>query len=61
MQVNAKVVKINGYENVPKNKEKALKKAVASQVVSAGISTGSIDFQLYKSVSSSSFIFPLNF
>lgn len=48
-RVNANVVKINGYEDVPRNNENALKNAVANQVVSAGISTGSIDFQLYKS------------
>lgn len=48
-RVNAKVVNISGYEDVPENNEGALKKAVASQVVSAPISVGGIHFQLYES------------
>lgn len=39
---------IEGYEDVPKNDENALRKAVASQPVSVGIDAGSsLDFQLY--------------
>lgn len=44
MQKNAKVVTIDGYEDVPVNSEKALQKAVANQVVSIGIKAGSLDF-----------------
>ncbi|KAL3840432.1 hypothetical protein ACJIZ3_025023 [Penstemon smallii] len=46
---NANVVSIDGYEDVPVNDEKALKKAVANQVVSIAIEGGGRDFQLYNS------------
>ncbi|WOK98259.1 hypothetical protein Cni_G06969 [Canna indica] len=46
---NAKVVKIDNYEDVPENDENALKKAVANQPVSVAIEAGGRDFQLYKS------------
>ncbi|XP_059633792.1 cysteine proteinase mucunain-like [Cornus florida] len=44
---NAKVVTIDGYEDVPPNDEKALQKAVASQPVSVAIEGGGREFQLY--------------
>lgn len=46
---NAKVVSIDGYEDVPENNEKALQKAVASQPISVAIEAGGRDFQLYQS------------
>ncbi|XP_059279367.1 low-temperature-induced cysteine proteinase-like [Lycium ferocissimum] len=46
---NARVVTIDGYEDVPANNEKALKKAVAGQPVSVAIEAGGKDFQHYKS------------
>ncbi|XP_073030911.1 low-temperature-induced cysteine proteinase-like [Primulina eburnea] len=46
---NAKVVSIEGYEDVPTNNEKALKKAVANQPISIAIEAGGRDFQLYES------------
>ncbi|XP_054791965.1 cysteine proteinase mucunain-like [Prosopis cineraria] len=46
---NAKVVAIDGYEDVPVNDEKALKKAVANQPVSVAIEAGGREFQLYVS------------
>ncbi|XP_009775102.1 low-temperature-induced cysteine proteinase-like [Nicotiana sylvestris] len=46
---NARVVTIDGYEDVPDNDEKALKKAVAGQPVSVAIEAGGKDFQHYKS------------
>ncbi|XP_028772580.1 cysteine proteinase RD21A-like [Neltuma alba] len=46
---NAKVVTIDGYEDVPANDEKALKKAVANQPVSVAIEAGGREFQLYVS------------
>ncbi|XP_074345215.1 cysteine proteinase mucunain-like [Apium graveolens] len=46
---NAKVVTINGYEDVPQNDEKSLKKAVAHQPVSVAIEAGGRAFQLYES------------
>ncbi|KAK4352117.1 hypothetical protein RND71_027635 [Anisodus tanguticus] len=46
---NAKVVTIDGYEDVPANDEKALKKAVSGQPVSVAIEAGGKDFQHYKS------------
>lgn len=52
LQKNAKVVSIDGYEDVPVNDEKALQKAVASQPISIAIEAGGRDFQLYQSVSS---------
>ncbi|KAB1998550.1 hypothetical protein ERO13_D12G071300v2 [Gossypium hirsutum] len=45
---NAKVVSIDGYEDVPNN-ENALKKAVAHQPVSIAIEAGGRAFQLYES------------
>ncbi|XP_061962878.1 cysteine proteinase mucunain-like isoform X2 [Populus nigra] len=46
---NARVVTIDGYEDVPQNDEKSLKKAVANQPVSVAIEAGGRDFQLYQS------------
>ncbi|CAA2997581.1 low-temperature-induced cysteine ase-like [Olea europaea subsp. europaea] len=46
---NAKVVSIDGYEDVPTYNEEALKKAVANQPVSVAVEGGGIDFQLYES------------
>ncbi|WOL17466.1 oryzain alpha chain-like [Canna indica] len=46
---NAKVVSIDGHEDVPQNDEQALMKAVASQPVSVAIEAGGREFQLYKS------------
>ncbi|CAO1943638.1 unnamed protein product [Urochloa humidicola] len=46
---NAKIVSIDGYEDVPKNDEKSLQKAVAHQPVSVAIEAGGREFQLYKS------------
>ena len=51
LQKNARVVTIDGYEDVPQNDEKSLKKAVANQPVSVAIEAGGRDFQLYQSVS----------
>lgn len=50
LQKNARVVTIDGYEDVPVNDEKALKKAVAHQPVSVAIEAGGREFQLYQSV-----------
>lgn len=44
---NRKVVTIDGYEDVPENNEKALKKAVAHQPVSVAIEADERAFQLY--------------
>ncbi|KAF8391254.1 hypothetical protein HHK36_023556 [Tetracentron sinense] len=41
--------KINGYEDVPANSEKALLKAVANQPVSVAIDASGSDFQFYSS------------
>lgn len=46
---NAKVVTIDGYEDVPPYNEKALKKAVAHQPVSVAIEASGRAFQLYQS------------
>ncbi|MED6134010.1 hypothetical protein PIB30_033534 [Stylosanthes scabra] len=46
---NAKVVSIDGYEDVPVNDEKALKKAVAHQPVSVAIEASGRALQLYES------------
>ncbi|WVZ87631.1 hypothetical protein U9M48_034238 [Paspalum notatum var. saurae] len=46
---NAKVVSIDGFEDVPENDEKSLQKAVAHQPVSVAIEAGGRAFQLYKS------------
>ncbi|KAL6844394.1 hypothetical protein ACP4OV_026067 [Aristida adscensionis] len=46
---NAKVVTIDGFEDVPENDEKSLQKAVAHQPVSVAIEAGGREFQLYKS------------
>lgn len=40
LQKNARVVTIDGYEDVPENDEQALKKAVARQPVSVAIEAG---------------------
>lgn len=50
LQKNAKVVTIDGYEDVPENDEKALQKAVAHQPVSVAIEAGGSAFQFYQSV-----------
>lgn len=44
------MVSIDGYEDVPENDEKSLKKAVANQPVSVAIEAGGRAFQLYESV-----------
>ncbi|KAG8043749.1 hypothetical protein GUJ93_ZPchr0458g22853 [Zizania palustris] len=46
---NAKVVSIDGYEDVTPNSEKSLQKAVANQPVSVAIEAGGRAFQLYTS------------
>ncbi|XP_047068138.1 oryzain beta chain-like isoform X1 [Lolium rigidum] len=46
---NAKVVSIDGFEDVPENDEKSLQKAVAHQPVSVAIEAGGREFQLYQS------------
>jgi C1A family cysteine protease len=46
---NARVVTIDGYEDVPQNDEKSLKKAVSHQPVSVAIEAGGREFQLYSS------------
>ncbi|CAE5967840.1 unnamed protein product [Arabidopsis arenosa] len=45
----SRVVTIDGYEDVPRDDEKSLKKAVAHQPVSVAIEASSQAFQLYKS------------
>ena len=50
LQKNAKVVTIDGYEDVPENNEAALKKALANQPISVAIEAGGRAFQLYSSV-----------
>jgi hypothetical protein len=51
LQKNAKVVTIDGYEDVPVNSEKSLQKAVSNQPISVAIEAGGRAFQLYSSVS----------
>ncbi|XP_061368901.1 cysteine proteinase mucunain-like [Gastrolobium bilobum] len=46
---NARVVSIDGYEDVPENDEKSMKKAVAHQPISVAIEAGGRAFQLYQS------------
>ncbi|KAI3980536.1 hypothetical protein MKX01_025101 [Papaver californicum] len=46
---NAKVVSIDGYEDVPVNDEKALQKAVSNQPIAVAIEAGGRAFQLYSS------------
>ncbi|KAG8497973.1 hypothetical protein CXB51_006916 [Gossypium anomalum] len=46
---NARVVTIDGYEDVPENDENSLKKAIAHQPVSVAIEAGGRAFQLYQS------------
>lgn len=46
---NAKVVTIDGYEDVPENDEMALQKAVAHQPVSVAIEASGSAFQFYQS------------
>lgn len=50
LQKKARVVAIDGYENVPQNNEESLKKALAHQPVSVAIEAGGRAFQLYQSV-----------
>ena len=54
LQKNARVVSIDGYEDVPEDDENSLKKAVANQPVSVAIEAGGRAFQLYESVMTSS-------
>lgn len=44
------MVSIDGHEDVPKNNEKALMKAVAHQPVAVAIDAGGSDFQFYSEV-----------
>ncbi|KAG7582542.1 Cathepsin propeptide inhibitor domain (I29) [Arabidopsis suecica] len=46
---NTRVVTIDGYEDVPQNDEKSLKKALANQPISVAIEAGGRAFQLYTS------------
>ncbi|KAL0719167.1 hypothetical protein Bca4012_068491 [Brassica carinata] len=46
---NTRVVTIDGFEDVPENDEKSLKKALAHQPISVAIEAGGREFQLYKS------------
>nr|XP_043614898.1 low-temperature-induced cysteine proteinase-like [Erigeron canadensis] len=46
---NAKVVTIDGYEDVPVNDESALKKAAANQPIAVAIEAGGREFQFYTS------------
>lgn len=50
VQKNAKVVSIDGYEDVPVNNEAALQKAAANQPITVAIEGSSRDFQFYTSV-----------
>lgn len=50
--MNAPMVQIDGYENVPQNDENALMKAAANQPVSVAIDAGGKDFQFYSEASS---------
>jgi hypothetical protein len=50
VQLNAHVVAIDGYEDVPYNDESSLVKALANQPISVAIEAGGRDFQLYTSV-----------
>jgi hypothetical protein len=46
---NAKVVSIDGYEDVPINDESALRKAVSNQPIAVAIEAGGREFQFYTS------------
>ncbi|XP_042386878.1 zingipain-2-like [Zingiber officinale] len=46
---NVNVASIDSYENVPRNNEKSLQKAVANQPVSVAIESAGRAFQLYRS------------
>ncbi|PWA77623.1 granulin repeat cysteine protease family protein [Artemisia annua] len=46
---NAKVVSIDGYEDVPINDESALQKAVSNQPIAVAIEAGGREFQFYTS------------
>ncbi|KFK39253.1 hypothetical protein AALP_AA3G220200 [Arabis alpina] len=48
-KMNTRVVTIDGYEDVPENDEKSLKKALANQPISVAIEAGGQAFQLYTS------------
>lgn len=50
IQKNARVVSIDGYEDVPINDEKSLMKALSNQPVSVAIEAGGRAFQHYSSV-----------
>ena len=50
LQKNTRVVTIDGFEDVPENDEKSLKKALAHQPISVAIEAGGREFQLYQSV-----------
>lgn len=47
---NTRVVTIDGYEDVPRDDEKSLRKAVAHQPVGVAIEASNQAFRLYKSV-----------
>ncbi|XP_044475319.1 probable cysteine protease RD21B isoform X2 [Mangifera indica] len=49
LRKNARVVSIDGYEDVPENNEAALQTAVANQPVSVAIEAGGREFQFYDS------------
>lgn len=52
LQLNRKVVTIDGYSDVPPNNEEKLLQAVAIQPVSVGICGSERAFQLYSKVGS---------
>jgi Papain family cysteine protease len=49
-QEKSQVVTIDGYQDVPRNNEDALLKAVANQPISVAIEASSYDFQFYSEV-----------
>lgn len=51
-QENSRAVTIDGHEDVPKDDEDALMKAVANQPVSVAIEASGMAFQFYSEVSS---------
>lgn len=50
-QENSHVVTIDGHEDVPKDNEDALMKAVAQQPISVAIEASGMAFQFYSEVS----------